>query len=78
MHYETTTLSKIENLFEAPDGRLDIPSLKEMSALLLEMKEEINMGTPNSSKIIHFSTSLSLEEIDEFVRFFLERKINFD
>ena len=59
------------------DGRLDIPPLKERSALLLEMTEEINLGTPNNPKVIHFAASLSPEEKDEFIRFFLERRINF-
>ena len=43
----------------------------------MEMTEEINLGTPNNPKIIHFAASLSLEEKDEFSRFFLERQINF-
>ena len=63
-----------ENLSEAPkDGRLEITPLKEWLALLVEMTKEINLGIPNNPKIIHFVTSLSKEEKDEFVRFFWER-----
>ena len=71
-------LSEGENLSKTPeDGRLDTPPLKERSTLLIEMTKEINMGTTNNPKVIHFAASLSLEEKDEFVRFFLERQINF-
>lgn len=67
-----------ENLSEAlEDRRLDIPPLKERSALLVEMIEEINLGTPNNPKVIHFAVSLSPEEKDEFIRFFLDWQINF-
>ena len=67
-----------ENLFEAPkDGMLDIPSLREKSTFLIEMIEEINLRTPKNPKIIHFATSLSKDKKHEFVRFFLERQINF-
>ena len=67
-------ISEGENLSEAPkDGRLDTPPFKEISALLIEMTKEINLGTPNNPKVIHFAASLSPEEKDEFVRFFLER-----
>jgi hypothetical protein len=52
---------------------LDIPPLKERSTLLVEMIEEINLGTPNNPKIIHFAASISPQERDEFVKFFLER-----
>lgn len=62
-----------ENLSEAPeDGRLDIPPPKEKSDLLIEMTEEVNLGVPDNPKIIHFAASLSPEEKDEFVIFFLE------
>lgn len=41
------------------------------------MIEEINMGTPNNPKIIHFVASLSPKEKYEIVKFFLERQIKF-
>ena len=41
------------------------------------MIEEINLGILDNPKIIHFAASLSKEEKYEFVKFFLERKINF-
>ena len=70
---KTKDISKGENLSKAPkDGRLDIPPLREKLALLVEMIEEINLGIPDNPKIIHFAASLSKEEKDEFVRFFLE------
>lgn len=67
-------VSNSENLFEAPeDRRLYVPPLKEISISLVEMIEEINLGTPNNPKIIHFAASLSKYDKDEFVGLFLER-----
>lgn len=68
-----------ENLSEAPKGgRVDIPlSIQDKSTLLVEMTEEINLGTPDNPKVIHFAASLSQQEKIDFVNFFLEKKISF-
>lgn len=68
-----------ENLSKVPKGgRLDIPlSSQDKSTLLVEMTEEINLGTPDNPKVIHFAASLLKQEKIDFVNFFLEKKINF-
>ncbi|GLJ30928.1 hypothetical protein SUGI_0616090 [Cryptomeria japonica] len=68
-----------ENLSEAPKGgRVDIPlSIQDKSTLLVEMTKEINLGTPDNPKVIHFAASLSKQEKIDFINFFLEKKISF-
>lgn len=52
-------VSNGKNLSEVPgDGRFDVPPLKEKLVFLIAIIVEINFGTSNNPKIIHFAASL--------------------
>lgn len=58
-------VSNGENLFEVPkDGRIDtLPEyFQERSIILIEPIKVVNIGTPESPKIIHPVASLSRQE----------------
>lgn len=72
-------VSKGENLFEEPkDGGLDsLPIDQEISPLLVEATEAVDLGTKDNPRIIQFAISLTTEEKPKFTTLFSKRQINF-
>ena len=50
---------------------------KEMSPIIIEPTEKVNIKIEVEPKIIHLAQSLTLEEREKFIHFFQERQINF-
>ncbi|GLJ30964.1 hypothetical protein SUGI_0618010 [Cryptomeria japonica] len=69
-----------ENLLEVlEDGRFDtLPKhYQERSSILIESTEAVNIDTTKQPKILHPTTSLSKEEMQQYAEFLKRRQINF-